>query len=253
MKMKKLMFTSALALAVMCGVTIGASASGTLQEIKAYLTPQVTVKYNNTMQTLTDAGGNVAYPIMYNGTTYIPINAVSNIFGVGVNWDEYTQSFLLGEGSTNTTYAGADLLETFQPYSFTNVARQSWNTDITRYYQQVQKSAGKTETIGGVTADHWVLMHTGKYCTTPTVSGYYNIGASYNALTFKAYSNYDATICVYGDNENLLAQFTIEANQVPQTCIVNVQGVTQLHIQMSTNPEGKVVEVSTYLFDANLT
>ena len=93
MKMKKLMFTSALALAVMCGVTIGASASGTLQEIKAYLTPQVTVKYNNTMQTLTDAGGNVAYPIMYNGTTYIPINAVSNILGVGVNWDEYTQSF----------------------------------------------------------------------------------------------------------------------------------------------------------------
>lgn len=50
MKMKKLMFTSALALAVMCGVTIGASASGTLQEIKAYLTPQVTVKYNNTMR-----------------------------------------------------------------------------------------------------------------------------------------------------------------------------------------------------------
>ena len=96
-------------------------------------------------------------------------------------------------------------------------------------------------------------MHTGKHCTTPTVSGYYNIGASYNALTFKAYSNYDAAICVYGDNENLLAQFTIEANQVPQTCIVNVQGVTQLHIQMSTNPEGKVVEVSTYLFDANLT
>ena len=52
MKIKKSMLTLALALAVMCGITIGAGASGTLQEIKAHLNSGITIKYNNTVQTL---------------------------------------------------------------------------------------------------------------------------------------------------------------------------------------------------------
>jgi hypothetical protein len=255
MKIKKSMLTLALALAVMCGITIGAGASGTLQEIKAHLNSGITIKYNNTVQTLTDAGGNTIYPITYNGSTYLPVRAVSNMLGIGVEWDQATQTVLLGKSDAGSTPSptGVDLLETFQPYSFTNEARQSWNKDITRYYEQVQKSAGNTMTIGGVATDHWVLMHTGRYCKTPTVSGFYNIGGKYNTLTFQAYSDYDATLSVYGDDEALLAEFSLTGSQVPQVCTVNVQGVTQLHFQMSTNPEGKVIAVSAYIFDANLT
>ena len=255
MKIKKSMLTLALALAVVCGITIGASASSTLQEIKAYLNSGITIKYNNEAQTMTDAGGNTVYPITYNGSTYLPVRAISNILGVGVDWDQATQTVLLGKTDTSNTSSptGVDLLESFQPYSFTSEARQSWNEDITRYYEQVQKSAEKTMEIGGVTADHWALMFTGKYCKTPTVSGFYNIGGKYSTLTFQAYSDHDATLSVYGDNEKLLAEFSLVGSQVPQTCTVNVQGVTQLHFQMSTNPEGKVIAVSTYIFDANLT
>lgn len=265
MKIKKSMLTLALALAVVCGITIGASASSTLQEIKAYLNSGITIKYNNEVQTMTDAGGNTVYPITYNGSTYLPVRAISNILGVGVDWDQATQTVLLGKTDTGNTSSpsaptqsvGVDLLETFQPYSFTNEARQSWNWNITHYFEQIQKSEGKTVTIGGETTDHWALMFTGETCSTPTVSGYYNIGGKYNTLTFKAYSDHDITLSVYGDNETLLGEFALKGSQVPQTCTVNLQGTTQLHfLRAASNPTGETwsqtVALSAYIFDAYL-
>lgn len=248
MKIKKSVLTLVLALAVTCGVVIGAGASSTLQEIKAYLNSGITVKYNNAVQTMTDTNGKTVYPITYEGTTYLPVRAVSKMLGIGVEWDQATQSVLLTDGAGG----GTDLIETFEPYSFTDENRQSWNKDITRYYAQVRTSEGKSQSIGGVNTDHWALMYTAMYCENPTVSGYYNIGGTYHTLTFQAYSSHDVTLSVYGDNDTLLGEFPLKGSQVPQTFTVSVEGTKELHFQTVKTIENKVA-VSTYLFDANLT
>jgi len=40
--------------------------------------------------------GNPVYPIIYNGTTYLPIRAVSNMLDIPVAWDATTKTVILG-------------------------------------------------------------------------------------------------------------------------------------------------------------
>lgn len=44
-----------------------------------------------------DPNGNIVEPFIYNGTTYLPIRAVSNAFGKDVEWEGETQSIYIGK------------------------------------------------------------------------------------------------------------------------------------------------------------
>ena len=110
MKIKKTVLALALAMAVMFGLMIGVNAADTLETISAYLNYGITVKYNGEAQELIDADGNKVYPITYNGTTYLPVRAISNILGVEVNWDGKTKTVLL-EGSRTALKTPADTSE----------------------------------------------------------------------------------------------------------------------------------------------
>ena len=44
-----------------------------------------------------DANGNVVEPFTMNGTTYLPVRAISNAFGKAVEWDGATQSVYIGK------------------------------------------------------------------------------------------------------------------------------------------------------------
>ena len=46
----------------------------------------------------TDVNGNKVEPIIYNGTTYLPVRAVANAFGKAVYWDEPNYTVYLGNG-----------------------------------------------------------------------------------------------------------------------------------------------------------
>lgn len=81
-----------------------ASTASGQEEITAYLAPGITVKYNGETQTLKDAAGNIVYPVSYNGTTYLPVRAVSNMLGVAVDWDGATQTVILGESNAETDH-----------------------------------------------------------------------------------------------------------------------------------------------------
>lgn len=85
-----------LALVLAFNLTIRVSAADTLQEITAHLNYDITITYIGEAQTLRDAGGNTVYPISYNGITYVPVRAVSNMLGIAVNWDQAAQTVTLG-------------------------------------------------------------------------------------------------------------------------------------------------------------
>lgn len=74
------------------GVAFGA---GTQYEIKATMDSGITVKYKGEVQELKDVNGVSKDPILYNGTTYIPVRSVGEIFGINVDWDQETKSVLL--------------------------------------------------------------------------------------------------------------------------------------------------------------
>ena len=44
--------------------------------------------YNGNLFTPTDVNGNVVETYVFNGTTYLPVRAISNLFNAEINWNE---------------------------------------------------------------------------------------------------------------------------------------------------------------------
>ena len=92
----------------------------------------------------TDANGNTVEPIIYNGTTYLPVRAVANAFGKAVYWDGPNYTVYLGnmdgkleyptkEISINENIGGqwwvtsSDLRDNYGN-NYTNSIHQYWST-----------------------------------------------------------------------------------------------------------------------------
>lgn len=73
----------------------------------------ITLYYDGVEITPTDANGKRVEPLLYNGTTYLPVRAVSNLFDEDINWDGATQSVYIGDMPGLKTYLGVDV----KPYA----------------------------------------------------------------------------------------------------------------------------------------
>ena len=57
----------------------------------------ITLYYDGVKVEPKDANGKKVEPLLYNGTTYLPVRAVSGLFGEDINWDGKTQSVYIGD------------------------------------------------------------------------------------------------------------------------------------------------------------
>ena len=94
--MKKFLKVGSIVTALCLTFTAGVYANNLLEPISAFLNHGITVEYNDVDQVMVDANGAKVIPITYNGSTYLPVRAVSNMLGVNVGWDQATQTVLLG-------------------------------------------------------------------------------------------------------------------------------------------------------------
>ncbi len=108
---RKVSLRTCLLLCVFCVLTtITVSGSATMQEIVAYLNYSINIVLDGEVKDLRDANGNRVYPISYNGTTYVPIRAVSNLLDVDVKWDSVNGNVILTT-SDRDYKSGVNLLE----------------------------------------------------------------------------------------------------------------------------------------------
>ena len=64
----------------------------------------ITLYYDGVKVEPKDANGKAVEPLLYNGTTYLPVRAVSGLFGEDINWDGKTQSVYIGDMPGKKTY-----------------------------------------------------------------------------------------------------------------------------------------------------
>lgn len=235
MRKRKLIPALALALALLCGVTIGASAAGGLQEITAYLSSGITVTMDGEAQTFLDADGTRVYPVVYNGTTYLPIRAVAGLVGLDVDWDQATQTVKLGKQPN-----GVDLIDTYKAYQFVGSGDRSWAG-------QIQTSNEKTEDIGGVTRSHWLYFGTASW-VLGDASASFNLQGKHDTLTFSYFSNLDTTLTVLGDDGMVLGEYSITGGAVPKTVTISLFKTSELKFQVQMT-EGNT---NVRIFDAYL-
>lgn len=69
--------------------TAGAYAEDAIQKVEAYLRPDFHVRLNGDPVPMTDP------PLIYNGSSYLPLKATGALLDAQVSWDERTQSILI--------------------------------------------------------------------------------------------------------------------------------------------------------------
>jgi hypothetical protein len=82
----------------------GAYAEGLRTNITVIEAKDVYLNYNGDEFIARDVNDNVVYPLMHNGTTYLPVRAVASIAGLKVDWDGNTRTVLL----TSSDYVNVD-------------------------------------------------------------------------------------------------------------------------------------------------
>ncbi len=102
--MKKITILSA-SLLCAASVAVGVSAATVIQKVEAELRPDFTVVIDGEERTFKDVNGNVVYPMLYEGTTYLPVRAIGEIMGKTVYWYEDDKRIELKDDSTTVTDA----------------------------------------------------------------------------------------------------------------------------------------------------
>ena len=64
--------------------------------VSATIADNFTIIYNNTKQSFADANGKAVYPVVKDGTTYLPIRALCSMLNIPVEWNGTTSSIYLG-------------------------------------------------------------------------------------------------------------------------------------------------------------
>ncbi len=106
--------TLALLVAATLSVTTlaGIGAASLISEIKAELRKDFTIRVDGDKQNFRNADGEKVYPILFEGTTYLPVRAIGELMGKVVYWDEGKKEIDLRTEETKetTTVTDADVI-----------------------------------------------------------------------------------------------------------------------------------------------
>nr|WP_315023668.1 stalk domain-containing protein [uncultured Aminipila sp.] len=83
------------------GVAISASGKSVSSKVLAYVKPEFVVQLNQKMQIFKDVKGQRVYPIVYNGSTYLPVRAISALMNEDIQWDNYSKTVYIGKTLAN--------------------------------------------------------------------------------------------------------------------------------------------------------
>lgn len=72
------------------------------QQIAVELHPEYTIVVDGVTRSFTDANGAAVYPLLYNGSIYLPIRAIGQLMGKTVNWNGAASTVTLSSGSQVT-------------------------------------------------------------------------------------------------------------------------------------------------------
>ena len=96
----------AAALVLTSTMVMGAAAVSQSRNVTATFRPDITLKVNGTAYTVRDTTGAQVSPLIYNGTTYLPLSSLGQLLDVNVSWDAATNTVNISDAATASAYIG---------------------------------------------------------------------------------------------------------------------------------------------------
>ncbi len=226
------------------GVVLTSLVVGAIPTMAEKVTKSAELLYNNIkvvidgkQADLKDAQGNIVEPFIIDGTTYLPVRAVSNALNKAVSWDGATQTVYIGENK-----------EIEQP--------SMWLKDLETFSGQVNTYSTDTVDFGGSEYNNTLTANTGdvyKNCFYPAddnVSYLLNYKYSKFKGTFylaKGHKDYiHATrLVVYGDGKVIYSSKGLTSGEKAIDFDIDVSNVGVLKIVYQANYADESTEWNT--------
>lgn len=77
-------------------------------DVSVQLRYDFTIVVDGIKRTFTDVNGNTVYPILYEGSTYLPLRAIGNLMNKTVGWNEATETVTLSSPENGSLVTDAD-------------------------------------------------------------------------------------------------------------------------------------------------
>lgn len=199
--------------------------------VSAVMDLAMPIKYNGEVQSFTDVNGKAVYPLVYEGTTYLPVRAVCSLAGIPVQWNQETGSVLLGEGDKR------DVDENIYRDTILVGATAKWTKDPS------QLVVGNQGHPSGVAL---VQEGTGALYTSHSF-GYLQLDKKYNILHFVVESDYSGTLYLtsgtwYGStisDATILKSVDLQPG-VPVEVNLSVANQRNVYIGWGKNPDSGI-------------
>ena len=177
--------------------TMFVMASPSMEKITAYLNHNISVIINGDKVELRDTNDNEIYPISYEGTTYLPIRAISQLFGFDVEWDSRTGSIII-----NTNIENKESLITGKEENTKN------NTLLLNSEERVFSLSDETiEAENGIACN---IVANNDYNIKDFIM--LSVKDKYRFVSFDCLSNVNSSVNVFNQNGKLLKAFYIKPN-----------------------------------------
>ncbi len=106
---KRITVLTAVALSV-SSIAVGVFARDIIDTIEAQIRPDFTIAVDGEVKTFKNVNGETVYPILYDGTTYLPVRAIGELMGKTVYWYENDKRIELN--TVESTVTDADVIIT---------------------------------------------------------------------------------------------------------------------------------------------
>lgn len=204
-----------------------------------------------------DANGNTVEPFTMNGTTYLPVRAISNAFGQDVEWDGATQSIYIGKKDQTKPDNYLDKIQ------YNDYKESDNSSDFAVINGTVNDYSGNTYTSGilfynynpwGSIADD--IDGANMLISYPLNSQYKNLKGkivlpkSYHIATWNKNDNARTSgtdVWFYGDGK-LLHKATNVTSSMPFSFDIDTRGVNQLTIKIKTQAQGYIALTDLALY-----
>ena len=191
--------------------TILPSSAATMKEIKVAM-GGIKIYVDGNLKKPTDVNGNVVEPMIYDGTTYLPVRGAANLADMQVTWDGNSKSvYLWDEQVPEGTY----FLEVCPPY------------DTSRWVYTYLASEGQSFDMAGEKySNGMVFKETGRYAL-------FNLNSKYSTIEctigHTSYLQREKTVSFIVDGK-VVQEVTLESECLPKKVSIPVQYGLQLKI-----------------------
>lgn len=191
----------------------------------------ITLYTDGKLTILRDANGNVVEPIIYDGTTYLPIRGIANVFDKEITWDGKNWTIYLGEqpSASKIDIATVELYDAYRPSSSTGKHLLTNDEAEFNILNKLYQPFNRLEYHGEYT---YILDSKYKFIEGSFVIPYDDLGDNYTGVLQFVNVNSKGV-------ETVIDEYYLEAGDSAIDVKVNITGVNNLKIYTYDNNSSK--------------